>query len=257
MHQRALSFTDDSTDVETPRSIGSCGLQTVMGDVQAATELVRLFQAASGPYMALYQSGPEGPRDPWSTILSALRALDQWEYDLRGTALGEAVKGLLHAEMLYTKIVLLSSNRLELPIEGYRDFLIFDIATRYSQMMSLIVANGVNASFCTSYDLLRAIFVAQKLVDVLPQCDNAFSRDTMPPLPPSSDSTLVPRLTIGTGRERLVTALNTFSALEIIVEILGRKYKIPKTWMESKHRFSNTYNDLALDYNFDREAQHN
>lgn len=246
IHRRACSFTVDSTNVELPR-LSSITLHrngNSSDNAHAAIELIRLCQAASEPYMALFQSSLEILRDPWPTLCSAHLALDRWEQDLRQTRLREATKSLFRAEMLYIKIVLLSPSRLERPLEDYGQSLIFEHAVQYSQILSSLIKDRVDASLCTSYDLLRTILIAQRFVEILTRYGESFFRDSMPPLPKTSVPTNFPLLTSYPGRERLALAVEACSLLENAIGILGRRYGTPKAWMDFRPRFDRVFTSL-------------
>lgn len=244
VHRRAFSFTDDSTNVALPRLSGTVVPGHRAESAHPAIELIRLRNATSIPYLTLFQSGPDALHNPWPTLCSAHLALDKWERDLCQTNLQEAHKSLFRSEMLYIKIVLLSPSRLSRPLEDYGQLLIFEHALRYAQIMSSLAEDHVNAAECTSYDLLRTMFVAQRLVKVLTSHGELCFSDSVSTVPRISASTDLPRLTILTGRERLSLAVTTLSTLDVVIRGLGRRYGIPNAWTEYKPQFDRVYTSL-------------
>ncbi|KAL8717647.1 MAG: hypothetical protein Q9225_005120 [Loekoesia sp. 1 TL-2023] len=247
VHRRAFSFTDDSTNVALPKLSSSTVIPEHSAEsTHPATELIRLREAASMSYHSLFQSGPDVLHDPWPTLCSAHLALDEWERDLCRMNLQEAHKSLFRSEILYIKIVLLSPSRLSCPLEDYGQLLIFEHALRYTQIISSLVEDRANAAACTSYDLLRTIFVAQRFVEVLARHGELCFSDLVPPVPRASASALtdLPCLSTLAGRERLSLGVTTFSMLDIAIQNLGRRYGIPSAWAEFKPQFDGVYASL-------------
>ncbi|KAL8940985.1 MAG: hypothetical protein Q9216_002504 [Gyalolechia sp. 2 TL-2023] len=238
IHRRAFSFTDDSTNVQEPKFSVALSANHTMRKSHPATELIQLRKAASGPYLSLYQSGPDIINDPWPTLCSAHLALNKWERQLFMTDVQGTQKCLLRTEMLYIKVVLLSPARLSRPLEEYGQLLIFDHAYHYSQIMSSLVTDGVTAARCSSYDLLRTTFVAQTIVGVLADYEDLCFSDTMPSPPETPDSTVIPPLVVFSGRERLGLAITMLSMLDRIVQELSRKYGLPSAWISLKPHFN-------------------
>ncbi|KAL8839402.1 MAG: hypothetical protein Q9170_001741 [Blastenia crenularia] len=246
VHRRAFSFTDDSISVALPRK-SSAMLSRHSPDVaHPAMELIRLRKLVSMPYLSLFHSGPNILKDPWPDLCSAHLTLDAWESNLDQDRLQETQKSLFRAEMLYIKILLLSPARLPCPIEDYGQLLTFEHASHYSQLMSSLVEDGVNAAMCTSYDLLRTIFVARTIVIVIASLEDVCFSDAMPSTPKTSASTGFPRLTAFSGRDRLGLAIRMFSMLDKVITALGKRYGVPKTWTELKPQFDQVYAALGV-----------
>ncbi|KAL8995126.1 MAG: hypothetical protein Q9188_006886, partial [Gyalolechia gomerana] len=245
VHRRAFSFTDDSTNVEEPKFSSATSVNHTTQRSHPAIELIQLRKAASDPYLSLYQSGPDVLHDPWPTLCSAHLALDEWEHRLCRTDVQETQKSLLRTEMLYIKMVLLSPTRLSRPLEEYGQLLIFDHAYQYSQLMSLLVKDGINVARCTSYDLLRTTFVAQTIVGVLANYEDLCCGEVMPSTPETLASTDLPRLTAFSGCERLVLAITMLSMLDGVVQKLSGKYGWPGAWISSKPHFDRVYAMLS------------
>lgn len=227
-----------------PSLVSASVHQDTVRNAHPATELIQLRRAASPAYMALFQSGYDVLRNLWPTLTSADQALHEWEHSLRDTDLPTATKSIFHAEMLYIKIVLLSPSRLKRPLEDYGQRLIFDHAVQYSQTISSLVEDHVNASLCTSYDLLRTIFVARTTVEVVTRCEDICFRSAPPPIPVSLITAQVPPLSGYSGRERLALAIRAFSLLDKVIGTLGRRYRVPKSWTHFRTRFDGVHANL-------------
>ena len=245
LHHRAFSFSDESTNVALPKVSNATIAEHGTGIANPAIELIRLRQVASSAYFSLFQSGPDVFNDPWPTICVAHQALDEWERNLRQTNIQEAQKSLFRSEMLYIKIVLLSPPRLGRPLEDYGQLLIFEHANQFAQITSSLVDDRVDAAICTSYDLRRSIFVIERLTEVLIKYENVCFGDLMPALPQTSASTNLPRPSASNSQERLVSSVTGLSMLEEVIRTLGRRYGVPKSWLDLKPRFNEAYATLS------------
>lgn len=241
VHRRAFSFTDDSANVQEPKLLGTIGASHATRRSHPSTELIHLRKAASEPYLALYQSGPDVLNDPWPSLCSAHLALDEWNRQLNQTYLQETQKSLFRTEMLYIKLVLLSPVRLGRPIEGYGQLLIFDHAFQYSQLMSSLVQDNINSAIFTSYDMLRTTFVAQTVLGVFASHEDFCFGDEVPSAPEMSSSTDLPPLMALNGRERLFLAIRMLSMLDGVVQKLSRKYGWSHAWIALKPHFDRVY----------------
>lgn len=165
-------------------------------------------------------------------------SMEEWESKLRQSNLQKAFQLSFRTEMLYIKIVLLSPFRLQQPLEDYGDLLIFEHGVDYARTLSALINDRVNASICTSYDLLRTIFVAKRFLDVLGnRADEICNSDSSSHPPRISGSNInLPHLPMTSGHERLGLGIETLQVLDSIGHGLGKKYGTQPAWRALKPR---------------------
>lgn len=204
-----------------------------------ALELTRLRQAVSPAYQSLFQSGPDSVHSPWPTICAACHAIDEWYTHLQETSIQTSFKLCFQAEMLYTKILLLSPSRRQKPLEDYGQLLLLEHAIAYSQITSAFIKDHTNRFLWTSYDLSRTIFVAQRTLEIFETFPKAcFSNPSpQPPRPLPKADHRIPPLLERNGQKRLHVGIETLRLLDGIVRVLARKYGVPSSWRDLKLRF--------------------
>ncbi|KAL9601538.1 MAG: hypothetical protein Q9179_002834 [Wetmoreana sp. 5 TL-2023] len=249
VHQRSFSFTDDSTNVVLPK-LSNAVFSNLAKSRNLSLEMIGLRQAASAPYQLLFRSGPDILQKPWPVICAAHQAFSEWESQLHQAKVQGPFKLSFRSEMLYTKILLLSPTRLKQQIEDYGQLRIFDHAVAYSRTLSALVNDRAKATICTSYDILRTIFVVQRLLEVCEQHAGICFGDCIPHPPHVSESKhSLPLLTARTGRERRSLAIEALQLLDGIVRILGKKYGISNAWRELEprvHTMQTSLQDRAI-----------
>lgn len=244
VHLLAFSFTNDSTSVETSRLSTATDYYISSESAHPAMELIRLRKAASIPYVALFRSGLDVLYDPWPVISSAHMSLDEWEQELRLTKLQEATKCLFRPKVVYIKVAFLSPSRLERALNNWGPLLIYGYTIEYSQIISSLVGDQVNAFLCTSYDLLQTVYIAQRTVEVLSRYGDLFFDNSMPPTPKTSAPQSFFCRSIYTGREQLELAIKALSALDNVIGLLGGLYGISGPWIDFRPRFDRVHATL-------------
>ncbi|KAL8950696.1 MAG: hypothetical protein Q9222_003282 [Ikaeria aurantiellina] len=234
VHRRSFSFTDDSTDVVLP-NLQPAVLGSNLHDDHPAAELIQLRQMGSKAYQTLFRSGPEPLQDPWPTLYAAFQDIAEWEDKLHSSTLQQAIKLLLRSEASYIKILLLSPPRLQQPLEDYGQLLLVEYAFQFAGTLASLVKDQVNVSLCTSYDLLRTLFVIQRSVDVLSDHTELCFAESLP-RPPSVLTSMSnpPPLPVRREPESLSLATSSLTSLDEIIHVLGSKYGISDAWMQAK-----------------------
>ncbi|KAL8803457.1 MAG: hypothetical protein Q9182_003154 [Xanthomendoza sp. 2 TL-2023] len=245
VHRRAFSFSDDSTFVALPK-LRTDILSSISKQGHPAMELVRLRQATSVAYHSLFLAGPDALLDPWPMICSAYLEMDKWNDELHQIPIPDSTKLSFRSEMLYNKILLLSPFRLERPLEDYGQLLVLEHAIGYSHTISPLVNNNTNASICTTYDLLRTVFVAQKFVQALAEYEDLCFRVDLPPpsYPTISGATTFPALHVEDGHKRLRMTVESLHLLDNVLRILGRRYGTSNTWIDARLAIERMQNSL-------------
>ncbi|KAL8701523.1 MAG: hypothetical protein Q9224_000461 [Gallowayella concinna] len=245
VHRRAFSFSDDSASVVLP-NLRTNIFSSISEQGHPAMELIRLRQATSVAYQSLFLSGPDALLDPYPAICAAHLEMDKWNDELHQIRMPDESKLSFRCEMLYNKILLLSPFRLERPLEDYGQLLILEHAIGYSHTISSLVRNHIHATICTSYDLLRTIFVVQKFVHVLAEYEDLFFNVDLPlPSYPSiSGSAIFPSLHIEDGHKRLRMAVESLHLLDNVLRTLGRRYGTSNAWIDARRAIERIQNTL-------------
>ncbi|KAL8736303.1 MAG: hypothetical protein Q9166_000458 [cf. Caloplaca sp. 2 TL-2023] len=177
-------------------------------------ELMRLRKTVSVAYQSLFLVGPDVLLDPRSTICDAHLALANWDEELGQIQVQEASKLSFRSEIWYSQILLLSPICLMQALESY-------------------VNDLLNIPSCTSHDLFRTIFVADRFAKVHTIHEDDCFDDSLPPRPMISPSTRLLPLLDRNRHERLCMALESLCMLNDVTHLLGEKYGVSNTWTDA------------------------
>ena len=197
-------------------------------------QTMKLRQIQSSYYQSLFQSGPKPLENPWPTICAAQLDLDHSAQLMHASNAQGNIKLLFRSDILYTRVLLLSPPRLAIPLVDYGQMLVLEYAIAYAHTTSALTSDPVNIALCSSYDLLRAYYVAQRLIDVLTNYSSACASDILPTAPTAKGPIALPPLTIRRGRERTVAAIEGMQLLDSTIRGLGKKYGFPRSWIDFK-----------------------
>ena len=199
VHQRPLSFTDDSTNVthidelpktNKPQAVFTSGLEP-------ATNLVKLRRIQSASYQRLFQSESLPMRATWPIMCKAIHEMAHW-YSSVLNQVSQVLRNHARCEILYSNILMLTPPNWVDSLPAYGKFLVLQYALEYSSSIySAISDMSRGFGFYTSHDLLRASFVAQRFVSLLRIDYKLFFSTSGPPPPPATlGSVAPPTLTI-------------------------------------------------------------
>ena len=232
---RALSFTDDSINVELPPTCPSphlshlntfsAGLDSVNGSIN----LVKFRRSQSKYYQALFGANRAALYEPWQNRCSALHGLKSWFLSLSDAA-PDFLKHILHSELFYICILLIQPPLGTALTDSYGISLLFDYSIGYAQSTWLVCHHSRTYNPSTSLDLIRAISVAQGLLHLLRDpIDLLF--DVEEPLPPPVPPDLaLPSLQKRTVAETAIKAIDAITQMDQVIDMLGRKFGYPQAY---------------------------
>ena len=238
VNQRTFSFTDDSTDINlyadtlpnslesrSPFSLGS----------EPAANLVRLRRIQSSSYQKIFQSERLPAHALWPIICEAIRDMEQWYLSLQ---VNQALRHHAHFEILFSNILMLTPPNWvdEMPEQG--KFLLFRYAKAYADQIYSSIKNGAEiVGLYSSHDLLRASFVAQRVVNLLQSHYPLLISASVPSLSPAAPEVVatpsvetdwaVPNLhqpLSSNISEQLLHIYDCLRHLEVAIQYFGSKY---------------------------------
>lgn len=204
VHRRGFSFTDDSTSVTGPiqsaQSNSAFGAsQLFLHNIEAGIQINELRRIQSHAYQRLFQSNRPNSEVAWPSMSSAIQDMHNWLEALPDTT-KSPMKQLFRSDILFTGILILSPPGLERTLCDYGEFLIFEFATEYADLMASINQDRETFRFSTYHDVLRASFVAQRLVHTLSESISLYT-GVLPKAPPNSippaGPIIIPARTVG------------------------------------------------------------
>ena len=235
-HLRAFSFTDDSTNVTLETSTSPFSTSVVQSHEQRslflhpldpAVHLFRLRQLLSSAYQRIFQSSRDNDKERIQVVASCLRSLESWMVQLP-TVMPRPMKKLFRSEFLFGNILILSSQELFDAMRSHAKALIFKSAVEYADIMSSIDNGSEKLAFYTSYDSLRASFIAEQLIIILEDksfhlfasgmLDTSQSGNNLPPFPS------IPKWTSG---EIISKAAKCLNEIERILIFFNDKFGDP------------------------------
>lgn len=253
VHRRGFSFTDDSAGVTcsnrpTRPGDSSNSNQIFLRNLDTAVQIDQLRQTQSHAYQKLFQSNRPSLDDSWPLMSSTLEDMHYWSEGLPDY-MNKSLKKLLQSDVLYSSILILLPPELVGTLCGYGTFLIFEYAVEYADLMVSIIEDQESFVFHTSNDILRASFVAERLIDILLDDSALLFSGVIPRAPPdsipASGPSTIPARTIG---EMVNRAHRCLAQLEKILEHLGPRYGYPEPLSDFKARSSDLRRSLQAIY---------
>lgn len=248
---RGFSFTDDEGNVELPTLPTSPSSYFAMSttpdqsstqvSVDTARELLKLRRMQSIWYHALSQSNREALREPWQYRCNALVEMQNW-----ASALPESVpkpmKLMFRSEMLYSSILLIWPPTATVSVCPYGQALIFDYAVKHA--ITQTISENLR-SITSQCDLLRAMFVGQRLLDVIEDTPNFLSHLTAPQVPLMPPNSATPPLVERRPQSDMLTqAINAIKRTGEILHALGLKFGYPDGYQRYHNRSAVTLQKL-------------
>ena len=225
-HQRAFSFTDDSTSVTRPAHWGSSLLtnQLFLRPLDPAVELIDLRQIQSKRYQKIFYSDRLSLKDAWPVMATALQEMHSW-VDALSDQIKKPLKKLFRSDVLFSSVLILSPRGPVRSLSDYGKFLIFEYAIEYASLMASIEGNSEEFAFYTSDEVLRASFVARHFLELLGTESALLFSGMIPRVPmnhpPSSGIVAIPNRGVGEMLNRAYRSLDLF---ERTLESLGSRY---------------------------------
>lgn len=225
VHVQGFSFTDDSASVPPPRlRIGTSGAsQPSHRDLDPAVHLNHLRQIESYAYQVLFQSGRHILAQAWPVMAGSLEEIHRFSSTLPHN-IKQSVRKLFRCEVLYGSIMILSPPGLT-ELDSHAKFLIFEYAVEFAELMYSF--NGeleADFAFYTSHDMLRASYVAKRLIDILMNDYPLIFSGKIPEAPTPSGPTMIPCRTVDEMLKRAHNCLYFFDrTLEFLVLRFGRE----------------------------------
>lgn len=250
VYRRSFSFTDDSATVTSSirlmRPNGND--QLFLHDLEAAVQIERLRQIQSLSYQRLFQSYRLALEECWPLMSRVLSDMHEWTNNLPDH-LRKSHWEKFRSDVLHSSILILSPPGLVGQLCDYGKFLIFEYAIEYAELMASISVRQEYFVFCTYHDVLRASFVAERLICmVLSETTLLFGgiapivpADSIPPSGPST----IPDRTVG---EMVNKAHRCLNQLESVFELLGPRYGYSKSFNDFKAQSSELRTTLQAIY---------
>ena len=242
-HVRALSFTDDSVHVEHPSVSNTPSLtygafsSSQYGPpdqaIQPSLDLINFRQVQSPLYHALFGSNRDLLDDPWYRRCDTLHTLKAAIMNIPD-ATPEEVKQMFNADLHYTSILFVKPPGGKEIICSYGTALLFEYSIGYAQSMWLMYHHSQGSTFCTNLDLIRTMFVAQELLDLLREFRTTLMTSTRPTPPAVDPGVVLPQLQPRSSHEVLAKAIDALTQLDQIIDILGRKFGYPSAYNKFK-----------------------
>ena len=236
VYRRGFSFTDDSANMTPPklREGSTTTNQLFFYGLESAVQLGRLRRIQSHAYQTLFQSSRPALEDTWSFMATSLQDMHRWWAEMPDQ-IEKSMKRLLHCDVLFSSILILSPSGLDGKLNEYGKFLIFDYAFEYAETMSSISQDQEKVAFYTSHDLLRTSFVAERFLSLLLQDSDLIFSGIVPNLPRDSDPWSAPPgiYSCGVG-EKVNRASRCLNLLERILEWLGPRFGLSSQLNEFK-----------------------
>ena len=230
---RALSFTDDSVNVELPlagllpQSVTS-SFPSSNDSINMSISLIRFRQSESQYYQDLFGANRSALLEPWQNRCGALHGLKSWFLSLSDSA-PDFLKQTLRSELFYICIVLVQPQSATLT-DPYGISLLFEYCVGYAQSTWQLCHHSRVFNPCTSMDLVRATFVAQRLLQLL-QDPIGLLFDVEEPSPPLvSPGLVLPPLSKRTIAETAIKAIDALQQIDRVMDILGRRHGYPQAY---------------------------
>ncbi len=231
VYLRAFSFTDDSTNVapldnypplsSTPMTPEK---QLFLHQTDAAVHLTRLRRLQSCSYQELYQSSPQVLEQAWPVISKALKSLHMWAFKMPNT-IKEPIRRLIHSDLLYSNILVLSPPGLRGPLPEHGKALIFDCATTFAELTSRVHEDLAEFAFWTFHDLQRAAYVSSRFLDILEEDPNPLSNVVAPQsLQDAEPITALPNLRSERPEQMVNRAISCLDSLDKTLESFGTRF---------------------------------
>ena len=248
VHLRAFSFTDDSANVaplsdQQPLSFTtmSAEQQLFLHRIDPAMYLVQLRQMQSCSYQQLFQSSRRILEEPWPIISGALRETQFWVKKMPDT-MKEAMKRLMHCDLLHSNILTLSPPRLTVPLPEYGQALIFDYAIEYAELVSWVHEDSAEFAYWTFHDFLRVAYVSRRFLDILNEGFGSLFGGILPKAPiepeqPEQPSPL-PSLRVREPDRMLTVAMSALDLLSKTLDHLGARFGDMEPWKTHEARCS-------------------
>ena len=194
IHQRPLSFTDDSISVthtyEQPKTSKPLPLFTF--GLESASNLLKLRRIQSVPYQQLFQSNPLPMQATWPIMCEAIHKMAQW-YSSLPDQVNHALRHHARCEILYSNILMLTPPNWVESLPAYGKFLVLQYALEYSDSICSATSDITKGlDIYTSHDLLRASFVAQRFATLLEIDYQLLFSTSVPSLPPATQGSVAP-----------------------------------------------------------------
>ena len=236
VYRRGFSFTDDSANMTPPklREGSTTTNQLFFYRLESAVQLGRLRRIQSHAYQTLFQSSRPTLEDTWSFMATSLQDMHRWWAEMPDQ-IDKSMKQLLHCDVLFSSILILSPSGLDGKLNEYGKFLIFDYAFEYAETMSSISQDQEKVAFYTSHDLLRTSVVAERFLGLLLQDSNLIFSGIVPNLPQDSDPWSAPPGIYSCGvSEKVNRARRCVNLFERILEWLGPRFGLSSPLNEFK-----------------------
>ena len=178
--------------------------------------------------------------------------------------IGRSMKQLLHSDVLFSSVLILSPSGLDGKLNDYGKFLIFDYVVEFAETMSSISQDQESVAFYTSHDLRRTSFVAERFLGLLLRDSLLIFSGSIPNLSLDSDPRSAPlgiyNCSVGDKVNRARRCLNL---LEGILVWLGKRFGLSaplndfrtnsravRQSLEARYANWNSNLNIGLDYAF-------
>lgn len=194
-----------------------------LGSLDPALYLMQTYKMQSVWYQATFHCNAGASRSPWQSRCEALNRMQQWLEALPpfNTA---SMRHKLHSEVLYCSLLFIWPPSFYVEVDQYGRALTYDYATGYIKH-TWMLCTSPSFAFCTSLDVKRASYVAQKFVGILDRntmASFASHSQLIPPVP-QNPSSRPPQLTryIEADLQKVIHFLEQMTQ---ILQILGEKF---------------------------------
>ncbi len=173
--ERAISFSDDSANVELP----STSATSVASDSSGRNQLFlqslepsicwfRIRRLQSEWYHELFLSGREALPEPRSEcyLWNACQDMRVW-FETLPESISPALRTKCELELLYSFIYVLSPSPKIPNVPALGQSLVFEYSIRYTELMQAVLRDLESCAIYTFHDILRVYFVGRRFCDVL------------------------------------------------------------------------------------------
>lgn len=233
-HLRAFSFTDDSSNVvfpsnQKPFSLTSTSAreneQVFFHTLDPAIQLLHLRRLQSAVYQTLYKSSPHSPKERWQITYDSLRSMHHWMAQIPAV-IRKPVKKLFRSELLFGSILMLTasvSNNTTFKLSV--NALLFSYTCEYADLMSSIGGDLEKFAFYTFHDILRASYIADRLIALLRDESNQITHGITSDALPSNLIPLLPPAFSQWDAEAVASkAARCLECLDQTLEYLGIRF---------------------------------
>lgn len=198
-YSRALSFSDDSTNVNIPLRAASSSMSDTSPGPQSGpfsrtmrhADIYRIRQIQSVWYHELFQSSHAGDEGLFPYIWEKYRDMQDW-FDALPPNMEPYLQALFEIELCYGRVLLLASPPTRGVPSDYAASLAFESSIQYSNLISAKIREPSDRFWLTSVDLLRIAQVGRHFVDILTSAQGHLLEGNPPRYPYVPASTVAP-----------------------------------------------------------------